>query len=87
MDNLQMGRSGVSWVASVDSIGVNSMMKSAKICPFYRCPWFVPDVELTQLYSPLYQLLYLIRMLNSFLSVGTKVVKYYTTMEVHRSFP
>ena len=23
--------------------------------PFYRCPWFVSDVELTQLYSPLYQ--------------------------------
>ena len=33
-DNLQMGRSGVSWVASVDSIGVNSMMKSARICSF-----------------------------------------------------
>ena len=29
-----MGRSGASWVASVDSAGVNSMMKSAKICPF-----------------------------------------------------
>ena len=29
-----MGRSGVSWVASVGSAGVNSMMKSAKICPF-----------------------------------------------------
>ena len=23
--------------------------------PFYYCPWFVFDVELTQLYSPLYQ--------------------------------
>ena len=33
-DNLQMGRSGASWVASVDCAGVNSMMKSAKICPF-----------------------------------------------------
>ena len=33
-DNLQMGRSGASKVASVDSAGVNSMMKSAKICPF-----------------------------------------------------
>ena len=29
-NNLQMGRSGASWVASVDSAGVNSMMKSAK---------------------------------------------------------
>ena len=29
-----MGRSGASWVASVDCVGVNSMMKSAKICPF-----------------------------------------------------
>ena len=29
-----MGRSGASWVASVDSARVNSMMKSAKICPF-----------------------------------------------------
>ena len=29
-----MGRSGVSWVASVGSAGVNSMMKSAKICHF-----------------------------------------------------
>ena len=29
-----MGRSGVSWVASVDAVRVNSMMKSAKICPF-----------------------------------------------------
>ena len=33
-DNLQMGRSGASWVASVDCAGMNSMMKSAKICPF-----------------------------------------------------
>ena len=33
-DNLQMGRSGVSWVASVDFAGVNSLMKSTKICPF-----------------------------------------------------
>ena len=33
-DNLQMGRSGASWVASVDYVRVNSMMKSAKICPF-----------------------------------------------------
>ena len=33
-DNLQMGRSGASWVASVDYAGVNSMMKSTKICPF-----------------------------------------------------
>ena len=29
-----MGRSGVSWVASVDAAGVNSMMKSARIYPF-----------------------------------------------------
>ena len=29
-----MGRSGASWVAFVDSTGVNSMMKSTKICPF-----------------------------------------------------
>ena len=29
-----MGRSGVNWVASAGSAGVNSMMKSAKICPF-----------------------------------------------------
>ena len=29
-----MGRSGASWVASVDSAKVNSMMKFAKICPF-----------------------------------------------------
>ena len=34
MDNLHMGRSGVNWVAYVDSAGVNSIMKSAKICPF-----------------------------------------------------
>ena len=34
MDNLQMGRSGISWVASIVFAGVNSMMKSAKICPF-----------------------------------------------------
>ena len=33
-DNLQMGRAGASWVASVDCDGVNSMMKSAKICTF-----------------------------------------------------
>ena len=33
-DNVQMGRLGVSWVASTGSIRVNSMMKSAKICPF-----------------------------------------------------
>ena len=52
MDNLQMGRSGASWVAFVDFAGVNSMMKYAKICPF--TPWFVPDVEFTQLYNPLY---------------------------------
>ena len=29
-----MGRSGASWVASIDCAGVNSMMKSAKICLF-----------------------------------------------------
>ena len=29
-----MGRLGASSVASVDSTGVNSMMKFAKICPF-----------------------------------------------------
>ena len=29
-----MGRSGVSWVASIDAAGVNSMMKSARICHF-----------------------------------------------------
>ena len=34
VDNLQMGRSGASWVAFIDSAGVNSMMKSAKIYPF-----------------------------------------------------
>ena len=33
-DNFQMGRSGVSWVASTGSAGVNSMMKSTKICLF-----------------------------------------------------
>ena len=33
-DNLRMGRSGVSWVAFVDGAGVNSMMKSTRICPF-----------------------------------------------------
>ena len=33
-DNLQMGRSGVSWVAFVDTVGVNSMMKSTRICSF-----------------------------------------------------
>ena len=33
-DNLQMGRLSTSWVASVDFTRVNSMMKSAKICPF-----------------------------------------------------
>ena len=29
-----MGMSGVNWVASIDAAGVNSMMKSARICPF-----------------------------------------------------
>ena len=29
-----MGRSGARLVASVNCAGVNSMMKSAKICPF-----------------------------------------------------
>ena len=33
-DNFQMGRLGANWVTSVDCAGVNSMMKSAKICPF-----------------------------------------------------
>ena len=33
MDNLQMGRSDASWAVSVGSAEVNSMMKSAKICP------------------------------------------------------
>ena len=33
IDNLQMGRSNASWVVSVRSAEVNSMMKSAKICP------------------------------------------------------
>ena len=33
MDNLHMGRSGISWVTSAGSAGVNSMMKYAKICP------------------------------------------------------
>ena len=28
------GEVGANWVASVDCAGVNSMMKSAKICPF-----------------------------------------------------
>ena len=32
-------------------------------------------------------LLRLIRMLNLFPTVGTKVVKHYTTVELHRSFP
>ena len=54
-DNLQMGRLGASWVASVDYTGVNSMMKSTKILPFYHCPRFVPNVKFTKLYSPLYQ--------------------------------
>ena len=34
-----------------------------------------------------FQVLSLIHMLNLFPSVGTKVVKHYTTVEVHRSFP
>ena len=33
-----------------------------------------------------FSLLRLFRMLKLFLSVGTKVVKHYTTVEVHRSF-
>ena len=33
-DNFQMGRLGASWVASVVCSGVNSMMKSTKICHF-----------------------------------------------------
>ena len=33
-DNFQMRRSGASWVASVDCVGVNSMIKFAKIYPF-----------------------------------------------------
>ena len=33
-DNLQMGRSDVSWAVSVGFVEVNYMMKSAKICPF-----------------------------------------------------
>ena len=32
-DNLQMGRSDASWVVSMGSTEVNSMMKYAKICP------------------------------------------------------
>ena len=32
-DNLYRGRSDASWVVSMGSIEVNSMMKSAKICP------------------------------------------------------
>ena len=32
-DNLQRGRLDASWAISVDSAEVNSMMKSAKICP------------------------------------------------------
>ena len=34
MNSLQMGRSSVVCVASASSPEVNSMMKSAKICPF-----------------------------------------------------
>ena len=33
MDNLQIGRSDESWAVSVDSVEVNSMMKSANTCP------------------------------------------------------
>ena len=33
MDNLQMGWSDASWVVSVGSVEVNSMMKSTKTCP------------------------------------------------------
>ena len=33
MDNLQIGRSDESWVVSVGSIKVNSMMKSANTYP------------------------------------------------------
>ena len=33
-DNFQMWRSGASWAAPVVYARVNSMMKSAKICPF-----------------------------------------------------
>ena len=32
MDNLQMGRLDASWVVSVGSVEVNSMMKSTKTC-------------------------------------------------------
>ena len=32
-DNLQMERSNASWAVSIGSAKVNSMMKSAKICP------------------------------------------------------
>ena len=54
-DNLQMGWSDVSWAVSVGSVEVNFMMKSAKIFPFDRCSWLVPNVELAQLYGPFHQ--------------------------------
>ena len=33
MDNLQMGRSNVSWVVSIGFVEVNSMMKFDNTCP------------------------------------------------------
>ena len=44
-------RSDASWAVSVGSAEVNSMMKSAKIFPFDRCSWLIPNVELAQLYA------------------------------------
>ena len=55
MDNLQIGRSGASW-GSLHGLCWSEFHD--EICqdpPFYNCPQFVPDVEFTQLYSPLYQ--------------------------------
>ena len=52
-DNLQMGRSGASLVASVCWSEFHD--ETCQDLPFYNCPRFVPDVEFTQLYSLLYQ--------------------------------
>ena len=48
-DNLQMGRSGASWVASIDGSRVNSMIKYAKIFPFT----VVLGLYLSQIHSAL----------------------------------
>ena len=54
-DNLQMGRSSINWGSYCRLCWGEFHDEICQDLPFYHCPWFVPDVELTQLYSPHYQ--------------------------------